>query len=404
MTRAAVPPDAPLLVGHDVGTQRLQSPERTLAQITPLLPTLGITRCLDITGLDCIGIPVFCAVRPHSTLLQISSGKGVSAAHARCSALMESIELYHAENLEPAKITEWASEQSQLAARAPTAVMRHADSRCFDPAAFQPTLRLPWIDATDLVSGDVVTLPASVAYFNQPGFHLTSTNGLASGNHPIEAALHAFYELIERDAISLLGDGNGLLDLRGRVAVIRPETIRDAPLADLIEAIHVSGSELVLMAVPSRIAVHTFWAVLIDPQAQTAVASLTMGYGTHVDPVIAACRAVTEAAQSRLIFIHGGREDICEKIASQSAGGKAGSRVQRYFRRLPANVDWSAQVEHVAAPSAMCDLRGMHDWVVDALAASGCNRLYCHDLTRPEIGIAVVKVIAPTLRFNHKLF
>ena len=43
--------------------------------------------------------------------------------------------------------------------------------------------------------------------------------------------------------------------------------------------------------------------VLKDP------ALLTLGVGTHLDPEVAAIRALTEVAQSRATQIHGTRED-----------------------------------------------------------------------------------------------
>ena len=35
------------------------------------------------------------------------------------------------------------------------------------------------------------------------GFFQATTNGLASGNHWLEAVLHGLYEVVERDAIAL---------------------------------------------------------------------------------------------------------------------------------------------------------------------------------------------------------
>jgi YcaO-like protein with predicted kinase domain len=80
------------------GTWRLCSPEDTLANITPHLHRCGITRCADVTQLDNIGIPVYCAIRPTAAVLQVSNGKGLTHASAKVSALMEGIEFFHCEN------------------------------------------------------------------------------------------------------------------------------------------------------------------------------------------------------------------------------------------------------------------------------------------------------------------
>jgi len=69
------------------------------AWLEPRLPRFGITRVADVTGLDELGLPVSVAVRPLSRALSVSQGKGLTAAQARVSAAMESIETWHAERI-----------------------------------------------------------------------------------------------------------------------------------------------------------------------------------------------------------------------------------------------------------------------------------------------------------------
>src|SRR5256885_17117434 len=78
-------------------THRTCPPEETLERIRPLLPTAGITRIANITGLDRIGIPIIQAMRPNAPTLANSSGKGFTVAAATVSAAMEGIELHFAE-------------------------------------------------------------------------------------------------------------------------------------------------------------------------------------------------------------------------------------------------------------------------------------------------------------------
>src|SRR6266498_3349907 len=80
------------------GTHRSIAPEQTLANIAPHLAALGVARLADVTGLDSIGIPVYCAIRPSAKSLQVSNGKGLSHADAKVSALMEAVETHHFEN------------------------------------------------------------------------------------------------------------------------------------------------------------------------------------------------------------------------------------------------------------------------------------------------------------------
>lgn len=379
------------------GTHRLVPPRTTLERIQPLLATVGITRCLDITGLDTLGIPVFCAVRPHSPVLQTSAGKGVSADHARVSALMESIELYHAETPEPGRLHYACAEQ--LSADGARVLPIDALPDGLD-GHYSPRRRLHWVAGRELLGDTEVYAPASAVYFCEPTLYGTSTNGLASGNHPTEASLHALYELIERDAASRLSV-DGKLKIRERARIVDVDGIDDEVLAGLRERIAAADSKLVLMWLPSAVPVHSFWAVLLNRAPFSAVSTLNIGYGTHTDPVIAAARAITEAAQSRVIFIHGSREDIMHKPVYQAHNAQEGT-AYRYFDGLRPNASWAEVVESVQAPGG--SLFQVHDQLLAALQSANLGPVYRFDLTKPDLDVPVVKVIAPGLRFNRAIF
>src|SRR5450755_2140673 len=97
-------------IAYRIGTYRAASPEETWARVLPLLPRFGITRVADITRLDDIGVPVHLAYRPTGLTYAVSIGSGGTALQSQVSAVMESIEAWHAENL-----------QLAIAARAPAA-------------------------------------------------------------------------------------------------------------------------------------------------------------------------------------------------------------------------------------------------------------------------------------------
>ena len=67
-----------------------------------MLPAMGITRVANITGLDRIGLPVALAFRPNSRNLAVSQGKGLTLDAAKASAVMETIEHFHAESIDGA--------------------------------------------------------------------------------------------------------------------------------------------------------------------------------------------------------------------------------------------------------------------------------------------------------------
>src|SRR5262245_6982117 len=105
------------------GTHRLVSPEETLQRVTPVLRQCGITRCTAVTQLDTLHVPTYCAIRPDGLVLQVSNGKGLTEVAAQVSALMEAIELYHAEHPLPERLR-----------RTSVAALRHAGAELLWPA------------------------------------------------------------------------------------------------------------------------------------------------------------------------------------------------------------------------------------------------------------------------------
>ena len=100
--RAAARPGDGMDLVYCTGTRRCRAPGQTLELIGPLLGRFGITRLADITGLDCLGVPVAQAVRPAAATVAVSQGKGATRDAALVSAAMEAIELHHAEDAVPA--------------------------------------------------------------------------------------------------------------------------------------------------------------------------------------------------------------------------------------------------------------------------------------------------------------
>jgi ribosomal protein S12 methylthiotransferase accessory factor len=376
--------------GYTRGTHRLVAPEQTLANVTPHLTSLGVTRLADVTGLDCLGIPVYCAIRPGGTSLQVSNGKGLSHADAKVSALMEAVELHHFEN--PGSHLKRGSFRS----------MRRDGHRVIPPDAlpeyspdkfFSPHYVIQWAGAEDLLSGREVWLPASAAYTCTPMLYDLSTNGLASGNHLQEATLHALYEVIERDAISRLAV-NGWMDFSPkRCRFIDLKTVKDGPVNRLHEMLAAADVKLVLMWMKSCIPVNTFMAILLDGKPFAPSSMVNLGYGTHLSVSVAATRAITEAAQSRLTFIHGSREDL-EPKAYESAHHK----LYAFFDRIEARSRWWA-LKEMAGDNLSKDYQS----ILQALSAGGYKNIFRVDMTRAPFDIPVAKVLVCGLKLNCDL-
>jgi ribosomal protein S12 methylthiotransferase accessory factor len=377
------------------GTYRLLSPEATLARITPLLDACGITRCADVTHLDTLGIPVYCAIRPDATVQQISNGKGLTAVSAQVSALMEGIELFHAESpdaerLQRASVRALHSEGC--------AFLHPSDLVGFESSHYYAdTLELEWLEGTNVESGGPVLVPASaVCFHRRPHLHVTTTNGLASGNHTTEASLHGLYEVIERNAAAELL-GHKRIPIREKCHVLALDSIDHPDLRGILDRIAAADSQLVVLQVDSSVAVPTFWAILLNEDSLISGSTFNTGWGTHLDPAVAFVRAVTEAAQSRATMIHGSREDCLAKPVFRDAVTTRSSTAFQYFKNLRADSTWDALF---ADHDVSGDLADHHATVLDLLARAGHRRVVCCDLTKPAIDISVVKVLVPSLRLH----
>jgi len=373
------------------GTKRAMSPEATFERIQPLLAGLGITRLADITGLDSLGVPVYAAIRPRGRILQTSQGKGARAIDAKVSALMEAMELAFAEN--PREEFLYASaERLQREGRAfldPTEIQDFDDSK-----GWSPQLVTPWITGEDLLGGGSCLLPASAAYFISPYVISTGSNGLASGNDVAEATLHALYEVYERDAACELRDDDEHIAIDA-CDVIDLATIDNPVLLATLERFHRAGVQLKLFRIALDSALHTFYAILLDDAAFALSSVMAWGMGTHLCPAIAASRAITEAAQGRLTFIHASREDIGLSLY-RDYQGETGSPL---FAACEPDTSWT-ELRDWSTPSISGDL----ELVLAQWQKEGATQIIRHTLTPPGYDIAVVKVIIPGARIDPFFF
>ena len=183
----------------------LRGSRETLERLRPLTRSMGITRVANLTGLDRIGIPVAAAFRPNARSLSVSQGKGTDLIAAKVSALMESIEAHHAERMaKPLMLLSYEDMASKYlvvdVGRLPFA----------SPGVFHAGLPILWVEGWDLLNERAAWLPYELVHANYThpmptgsGCFNASTNGLASGNHRLEATAHAICEVIERDASTL---------------------------------------------------------------------------------------------------------------------------------------------------------------------------------------------------------
>lgn len=367
------------------GTQRVTSPEKTIENYEGKLKTAGITRITEITHLDRIKIPVFSAIRPTSQGggVSVYAGKGIGISQAKASAIMEGFERYSAERQDSDEV-----------------IVGNVDGNCINPDSLILTketqhysnFELEWSTAFDLIDEKEYYIPTNAIYHpyvpenNCMALFKGNTNGLASGNVIEESILHGMFEVIERDAWSiyeLTRKNSRQIDLN---------TIESDLIKGLLEKFQENGIKIILMDITADIKVPTILASADDTVTKDA-GLLSIGIGTHLDPEIAVLRALTEVAQSRATQIQGAREDTIRADIVRKVGyEKTKKKYRHYFNEKENKINLS-DIENRSTSSLKDDI----ETVIEELKRNGVEHVLYKDLTRPEIGVNVARVIIPTM-------
>jgi len=378
----------PAIKGFAGGTHRLISPAETVARVRPLLPVMGITRVANVTGLDSIGIPVVTVCRPNARSIAVSQGKGLDLDAARASGLMESIEAYHAETIAlPLLFASYEELRYTRRAVDPALLPRPASSR------FNPYLPLLWIEGFDLLAGESAWLPYELVHLNYTiatrhgaGRFIASSNGLASGNHPLEAISHGLCEVVERDALARWGQ---LSDDMRAAATIDLASISDPSCRFVLERYARAGIAVSVWEITSDIAIPAFLCRIGERHDQPLHRlPFAEGSGCHPSRAIALLRALTEAAQSRLTIIAGSRDDCFRADYQQlrSLGLLLRPEPSEGVRPFDHGPGWERATfdEDIALE-------------LDCLRDAGIQQAIVVNLTKPELGIPVARVVVPEL-------
>jgi YcaO-like protein with predicted kinase domain len=377
------------------GTHRIGAPDETLARVLPHAQRMGITRLGNVTGLDRIGIPVSIAVRPNSRSLAVAQGKGLSLSQAMASALMEAIELFHGEDI--------ATRTRVVSFRSLSMEARAVDPEllCGTGLSLPAEEKIPWIEGYDLlrqedcwVPWEVVHTDYTLSAAHSGRYFLSGTNGLAAGNHMLEALSAAICELVEHDGVALW-HASGLVErARCRLDTV---SINDDDCLALLAAYKRAGLVPMIWDVTSDIGIPAFVCDIPAAVGDTfgGLVRRFRGAGCHPNRGIALARALTEAAQVRLTYITGNRDDLPpsdyqgsqpEKIGAALLDAASQAAEPRSFQSVP-SVDWE---------DLGLDLR----WELQRLRSAGIDQAIAVDLTRPDFQIPVVRMVIPGLEWE----
>jgi ribosomal protein S12 methylthiotransferase accessory factor len=369
------------------------SPLDVLRTVAPRMARFGISRVADVTGLDRVGIPVAIAIRPAARSVSVSQGKGVTIESAKASALMEAVELWHAENIRRPLMLAAINEMRDTGCSCDVARLPETSAEPRSGSA-----RLLWIEGHDLVSGRPKQVPFEMVHADyadpvKPGYGLfpASTNGLASGAHSLQALCSAICEVVERDAVSIWH--HLPLDPRSRTR-LDLSTVDDPACCWARDRIADASLELAAWDVTSDLGIPAFLCLVRDPAERDA--HVGVGSGAHPNAGVALLRALVEAAQTRLTYITGSRDDLDPD--EFTARGRAQKRflADRLLRAGPAHRDYGS-IGSFGSDSPRANL----DWLVERLCAQGIDEIIAVDLSQEDVGIPVTRVIVPGLEAPH---
>jgi len=374
------------------GTHRVNSPEITMDRVSPLLPVMGITRIANVTGLDHIGLPVVMVVRPNARSVDVSQGKGLTLAGAKASGVMEAIEGYHAEHIIlPLKYATWEELRYTHPVADPETLPMTRDS------LFHPDFPILWIEARDLLTHEPAWIPYELVSLNftlptpaGAGCFVSSSNGLASGNHWLEAVSHGICEVVERDAVTLWSLKQ--LDQQQSVRV-NPDSIDDPECLAVLALFQQAGLSVGVWDVTSDVSLPVF-VCLVSDRERNALRPLPSGfcYGCHPSREVALLRALTECAQSRLTLISGARDDLSWHNYEAEANCETWEKQQQILNAT-AGTRRLKDVPTLAGDTLLDDVQ--HE--IACLEHAGFTQIYVVDLTRDEFNLPVVRVVIPGL-------
>ena len=136
-----------------------------------------------------------------------------------------------------------------------------------------------------------------------------------------------------------------------------------------------------------------FLTVLIFAPLSTSAKSepsALMGAGSHLKPEIAVSRAITEAAQSRVVQIHGAREDTDREKFVRNIGYEQMKRMNKFWYEDKETISFS-EIKDISTATPAGNIRIVLDQLKNLV-----DNVVVVDLSRENMNVPVVRVIIPT--------
>lgn len=340
----------------------------------------------------------------NNHLRSSSGGKGKSEQQAKTGALCESIERYsmafHGQR--PCVISSFIElgaqaievnecmnfSQNQIADR------ESINTQCtafhsLVPIAFDKTKEVDWTSIYSLIDEQLYYLPSEFCYAQYPSDDETrliaypDSNGCASGNNYAEAILQGSFELIERDAVAIWWYNR----------ILRDEVdlnLLNNSYVETVRKYYISiNRALYVLDITTDMDVPCFVAVSYNKITNKEI---LYGFGCHLNAAIAVERAVIELNQLLPIVL----TKRPEKLDSNMADWLDYNDIKSHAYLRPKSNE-KISIEKTYKPTNTSNINLAVEELTSCFKKAKINLLML-DLTQPDIGMPVVKMIAPSLR------
>ncbi|MEU4160706.1 TOMM precursor leader peptide-binding protein [Actinoplanes sp. NPDC026670] len=412
--------DGPLAADDGTGSRARPAVETLRILEHQVSPYLGVVTRLSPTGGDTGGGVMFGFTAGHNFALArgperlrgnlrgLSGGKGRTETQARVSAIGEAIERYCGVWRDDRPTHRAAFRDLGRDRAAPMSELRHFSARQHAgrdltnphagpfhhvPVPAGDDVEMAWTTGWSLTHDRPCDLPAAFVWYGHPDASRLSlgpadSNGCAAGGTLGEAILQGFYELVERDAVALWWYH------RSRLPGVDLDAADDPWLAAVRRHYRtVLGRRLWVLDVTADLPVPVYAAV----SERDGGGEVLVGFGAHPNAEVALTRAVSELNQ----FL-----PLAAAVAAANGG---------YHGAEPETARWLSTVTTADQPwlrpdpdqplvtparhpvPAAAGTAAVVDAAVGAARDAGLEVIVV-DQSRPELELAVARVVVPGLR------
>ncbi len=340
-------------------------------------------------------------------LRSANGGKGKTEIQAKTGALCEAIERYSLmyqgetftikssyKNLEkaihPNDCMLYSNEQYQNRER-----INDKSTKFYSliPIPFDVDKMMDWTPVYSLTENEFKYLPSCYCYAQYPAedekklYAYPDSNGCAAGNTLEEAILQGFLELVERDAAAIWWYN------RIQYPEIDLDTANNTYVNQMSEYYKTIDRSLCVLDITTELSIPVFVAVSHNTK-EDENDQILYAFGAHIDANIALERAVIELNQLLPVVMNDDKGYLTSDKVFVDWLEKGKLKDNAYLEPLGAiKKDLKVDYPELCKPNLYDSLQ----FCIKTLKKQGLETLVV-DLTQPDVGLPVAKVIVPGLR------